>query len=131
MLEASPEASKMRSLCFIDKARSVLDLRARVVVLAPISKGAYALHSLSSKGALERASEAFNLVASPLSLTLLFHFRLRFPTLWDELIFYPRSIIFPINSFYDDRHKGMISSTNLTALTIVNSFSLYQNRGLI
>lgn len=65
MLEASPEASKMRSLCFIDKARSVLDLRARVVVRAPISKGAYALHSLSSKGALERASEAFNLVASP------------------------------------------------------------------
>lgn len=28
-------------------------------------------------------------------------------------------------------HKSMISSTNLTALTIVNSFSLYQNRGLI
>lgn len=28
-------------------------------------------------------------------------------------------------------HKGMISSTNLTALTIVNSFSLYRNRGLI
>lgn len=28
-------------------------------------------------------------------------------------------------------HKGMISSTNLTALTIVNSFSLYRNGGLI
>ncbi|KAK4412570.1 RNA polymerase sigma factor sigC [Sesamum alatum] len=42
VLEASPEASKMRVLCFVDKARSVLDLRARVV-LAPISKGAYAL----------------------------------------------------------------------------------------
>lgn len=28
-------------------------------------------------------------------------------------------------------HKGMISSTNLTALTIVNSFSLYRNRDLI
>ncbi|OWM62571.1 hypothetical protein CDL15_Pgr000045 [Punica granatum] len=27
--------------------------------------------------------------------------------------------------------KGMISSTNLTALTIVNSFSLYRNRDLI
>ena len=65
MLEASPEASKTRSLCFVDKARSVLDLRARVV-LAPLSKGAYALHSLSTKRALERASEAFNLVASPL-----------------------------------------------------------------
>jgi len=64
VLEASPEASKTRSLCFVDKARSVLDLRARVV-LAPISKGAYALHSLFTKRALERASEAFNLV-SPL-----------------------------------------------------------------
>ncbi|CAD6238949.1 unnamed protein product [Miscanthus lutarioriparius] len=29
--------------------------------------------------------------------------------------------------FYDDRRKGMISSTNLTALTIVNSFSLYRD----
>lgn len=38
----------------VDKARSVLYLRARVV-LAPISKGAYALHSLSTKRALERA----------------------------------------------------------------------------
>ena len=68
VLEASPEASKTRSLCFVDKARSVLYLRARVV-LAPISKRAYALHSLSTKRALERierASEAFNLVASPL-----------------------------------------------------------------
>ena len=64
MLEASPEASKTRSLRFVDKARSVLDLRARVL-LAPLSKGAYALHSLSTKRALERASEAFNLVASP------------------------------------------------------------------
>ncbi|CAN6446158.1 unnamed protein product [Victoria cruziana] len=27
--------------------------------------------------------------------------------------------------------RGMISSTNLTALTIVNSFSLYRNGGLI
>ena len=36
--------SKTRSLCFVAKARSVLDLRARVV-LAPISKGAYAFHS--------------------------------------------------------------------------------------
>lgn len=81
MLEASPEASKTRSLCFVDKARSVLDLRARVV-LASISKRAYALHSLSTKGALERASEAFHhLVASP--LTLLFHFRLSFPGLGD------------------------------------------------
>jgi len=77
VLEASPEASKMRALCFVDKARSVLDLRARVV-LAPISKGAYALHSLSTKRALERASEAFNLVASPLSPhpTLLFSLKL-------------------------------------------------------
>ena len=80
VLEASPEASKTRSLCFVDKARSVLDLRARVV-LAPISKRAYALHSLSTKRALERASEAFHLVASP--LTLLFHFRLSVPGLGD------------------------------------------------
>ncbi|MCE5167087.1 hypothetical protein HAX54_036572, partial [Datura stramonium] len=36
-----------------DKARSVLYLRARVV-LTPISKGAYVLHSLSTKRALER-----------------------------------------------------------------------------
>ena len=49
----------------VDKARSVLDLRARVV-LAPLSSGAYALHLLSTKRALERASEAFHLVASPL-----------------------------------------------------------------
>ncbi|KAJ8612897.1 hypothetical protein MRB53_037224 [Persea americana] len=35
------------------------------------------------------------------------------------------------NSFYDDRRRGMISSTNLTALTIVNSFSFYRNGGLI
>lgn len=48
--------------------------------VAPISKGAYALHSLSTKRALERASEALNLVAS---LNLLFHFRLSFPGLWD------------------------------------------------
>ncbi len=77
VLEASPEASKTRSLCFVDKARSVLYLRARVV-LAPISKGAYALHSLSTKRALERASEAFNLVASPLFShpTLLFSLKL-------------------------------------------------------
>ena len=69
----------MRSLYFVDKARSVLYLRARVV-LTPISKGAYALHSLSTKRALERASEALNLVAS---LNLLFHFRLSFRALWD------------------------------------------------
>lgn len=50
--------SKTRSLCFVDKARSVLYLRARVV-LTYISKGAYALYLLSTK----RASEAF-LVAS-------------------------------------------------------------------
>lgn len=62
MQEVSPEASKTRSLCFVDKARSVLYLRARVV-LASISKGAYALYLLSTKRALERASEAF-LVAS-------------------------------------------------------------------
>lgn len=35
---------------FVDKARSVLDLRARVVL---VPKGAYALHSLSTKRALE------------------------------------------------------------------------------
>lgn len=71
MLEASPEASKTRSLCFVDKARSVLDLRARVV-LAPLERGA-----------LERASEAVNLVASPLfpHPTLFFYFRLSFPGL--------------------------------------------------
>ena len=65
VLEASPEASKTRSLRFVDRARSVLYLRARVV-LAPISKGAYALYSLSTKRAFERAGEAFHLVASPL-----------------------------------------------------------------
>ncbi|KAL2333538.1 hypothetical protein Fmac_014751 [Flemingia macrophylla] len=48
-----------------------------------------------------------------------------------ELIENPRTIIFCRNSFYDDRRKGMISSTNLTALTIVNPFSLYRNRDLI
>ena len=78
MLEASPEASKTRSLCFVDKARSVLDLRARVV-LAPISKGAYALHSLFTKRALERASEAFNLVASPLFPHPILSFPLKLP----------------------------------------------------
>ena len=63
MQEASPEASKTRSLCFVDKARVVLvDLRARVV-LASISKGAYALYLLSTKGALERAGEAFLLAS--------------------------------------------------------------------
>ena len=76
LLEASPEASKTRSLCFVDKARSVLDLRARVV-LPPISKGAYALYSLSTKRALERASEVFR--SNP--LTLFFHFHLSFPGL--------------------------------------------------
>ena len=76
VLEASPEASKMRVLCFVDKARSVLDLRARVV-LPPISKGAYALYSLSTKRALERASEVFR--SNP--LTLFFHFHLSFPGL--------------------------------------------------
>ena len=77
LLEASPEASKMRSLSF---ARSVLDLRARVV-LAPISnsKGAYALHSLSTKRALERASEAFHLVASPLIPHPTLSFSLKLP----------------------------------------------------
>ena len=81
MLEASPEASKTRSLCFVDKARSVLYLRARVV-LAPISKGAYALHSLFTKRALERASEAFNFVASPpLPLPMVEQVSLPHPTL--------------------------------------------------
>ena len=81
MLEASPEASKTRSLCFVDKARSVLDLRARVV-LAPISKGAFALHSPISKAtkrALERASEAFHLVASPLIPHPTLSFSLKLP----------------------------------------------------
>ena len=81
MLEASPEASKTRSLRFVDKARSVLDLRARVL-LAPLSKGDYALHSLSTKRALERASEAF-IQFSGFPLTLLFHFRLSFRGLGD------------------------------------------------
>ena len=79
VLEASPEASKTRSLCFVDKARSVfVDLRARVV-LAPISKGAYALYSLFTKRALERASEAFNLVASPLFPHPTLSFSLKLP----------------------------------------------------
>lgn len=66
MLEASPEASKMGVLCFVDKARSVLDLRARVV-LAPISnlKRGVSTPLVTTKRALERASEAFHLVASP------------------------------------------------------------------
>lgn len=67
------------ALLRIDKARSVLDLRARVV-LASISKRAYALHSLSTKGALERASEAFHhLVASPLIPHPTLSFSLKLP----------------------------------------------------
>ena len=49
--------SKTRALCFVDKARLVLDLRVRVG-LPPLSKGAYARNSLSTKEALERASSA-------------------------------------------------------------------------
>lgn len=67
------------ALLRIDKARSVLDLRARVV-LALISKRAYALHSLSTKGALERASEAFHLVASPFIPHPTLSFSLKLPT---------------------------------------------------
>lgn len=82
VLESSLEASKIRSLCFVDKARFIIDLWA-CVVLTSIYKRAYALHSLSTKGALEWASEAFHLVASLLSHTLLFHFCLSFLGLGD------------------------------------------------
>ena len=64
---------------FVDKARSVLDLRARVVRPRPCSLWAYALHSLSTKRALERASEAFNLAASPLFPQPTLSFSLKLP----------------------------------------------------
>ena len=62
----------MMKRSFVDKARSVLDLRARVVRPRPISSiRAYALHSLSTK-----PSEAF--LELPPSLTLQFSFRSSF-----------------------------------------------------
>ena len=75
------EASKTRLLCFVDKVHFVVDLRA-CVVPAFISKRAYALHSLSSKEALERGSEAFHLMASPLIPHPTLSFLLKLSRFW-------------------------------------------------